>query len=330
MSLASVLVVEDDPVFQSVIQRYLAQLGYHVTCASTGQEGLACYQSHVPDIILCDLKLPDISGLQVIETVLEQGGQSPVIVISASESIADIRQAVSLGAWDYLVKPINNLAAINDAIEHCLQRYQLEDSYETDLWELDNHIQVLYQDDLLVQRLTEELLPENTQVVQGFRLQFSADEHSPKVWLDAKPLMDNKVLVIMASPQNATEQTLIPLLVLKTLFDPLLRQYLTHHDQQILAPERLLAHLNRELCRSKIRAAFDVLVGILDCDSREWCWGQAGDRIRSYPQGRPDLALGIWRNAQFHKNYCSNISRVEAQLSDVAQFKIVPDLSQTA
>ncbi|MGM0526412.1 MAG: response regulator [Pseudomonadota bacterium] len=329
MSQASVLIIEDDAVFQGIVKNYLTQLDYDVRCTDSGHEGVRLCQQLTPDIILCDLKLPDISGLQVIEQLLSSHADLPIIVVSASESMSDIREAVRLGAWDYLVKPIESLTVLNEAIQHCLNRYQLEETYLHDRYELDDHIQVLYQDDALVRRLTHELLPTGPMELNGYRFQFNLASDEPSVWLDFRPLLQGKVLVLLASPQNATEQRLIPLLVFKTLLDPLLRQHLSGNDDSIIEPAKLLTHLNDELCHSRIRTAFDVLVGVVDTRSGEWCWGQAGDRIQSEPQTRPDLALGIWQHASYHQSTIVSPHKITGRLPDIADVMIQRDWPQT-
>lgn len=311
MPRAHVALIEDDPVFQSVVQQFLVTSGYRVHCASTGGEGIDICHRECPDIVLCDLKLPDIDGLKVIERLLKICCGTPIIVISASEKMSDIREAVRLGAWDYLVKPIRSLNVIENAIEHCLKRYQLEETYLHDVWELDAHLNVLYQDDVIVGRLVEELLPEGALSLNDYQFdcRISHFDQTP-VWIDYRPLTEGKVLVIMAAAQNATEQNLLPLLVLKTLIDPLIRQHLSGHDNMLLSPGALLNHLNHELCHSQVRAAFDTLVGVVDTKEHHWTWAQAGSKFKPEPGAKPDLALGIWQHADFREHNIEHLHRL--------------------
>jgi len=315
MPRAHIALIEDDPVFQSVARQYLVNNGYDVYCADNGKQGIQICRQQCPDIVLCDLKLPDIDGLEVIEELLKACTHIPIIVISASEKMSDIREAVRLGAWDYLVKPIQSLSVIENAIENCLQRYQLEETYLQDVWELDAHIDILYQDDVMIRRLVEELLPSGTLELNGYQFNCRInDSGQAPVLIDYRTLTEGKVLVFMAAAQNATEQNLLPLLVLKTLIDPLIRQYLSGHDNTLLAPGALLKHLNHELCHSQVRTAFDALVGIVDTTQHNWLWAQAGDKFEPEPGAKPDLALGIWQHANFrehqiqhlHKLYCAH------------------------
>ncbi|RUO79785.1 response regulator [Idiomarina tyrosinivorans] len=317
MSRATIVVIEDDPVFQSLLQQYLANLDFTVIAASTGEEGLRLCRESEPDIVLCDLMLPDINGLQVIEQLLGDASDAPIIVISASEEMSDIREAVRLGAWDYLVKPVNDLHVLDFAIENCLHRHHLEQSYESEVWELDDHIDVIYQDDAMIDRLSQELVPSGPLQVGDYRFsQQQLDPLSRGLWIEYRPLLDGQVLVIIASVNAPAEQKLLPLLVLKTLIDPLIRQHLAGTDHTILYPEQLLTHVNLELCHSKIRSAFDVVCGIVKTQQHEWCWAQAGDKIVSSSEGKPDLALGIWQHAQYrtHRAFLPPHSHLQLKL----------------
>lgn len=300
MSKVHVAVIEDDVVLQSMLNEYLSQHGYDVCCAAAGQQGLELCETHCPDVVLCDLNLPDINGLEVIEKLLTVCAHLPVIVISASENMSDIREAVRLGAWDYLIKPLQSLDVLDSAIGHCLERHELESSFLHDICELDAHIDVIYQDERVAGRLAEELLPRSSLTVGMYHFNCVTEPSgAAPVWIDYRTLGNGKVWVVMASAQNAIQQNLVPLLVLKALMDPVLRQYLSGEDNTLVTPGALLEHLNIELCHSQVRTAFDILTGILDTETGQWRWAQAGDKLEPSPAAKPNLALGIWRHANY-------------------------------
>lgn len=300
MQATRVLLIEDDLVFQSVVQQYLTQRGYQVTVATDGEQGVALCVQEQPDIVLCDLILPNMSGLQVLEHLVTESHDIPVIVISASEKMAHIREAVRLGAWDYLVKPLNNLDLVDDAIHNCLDRHQLESAQEREVWELDSHIDVLYQDDNVVQRLAADLVPTGSLDIGHYQLQHEfGDADLDRVLVDYRHLTDGKALVVMAAANAVADQSLISLLVLKTLINPLVRQCLAGSDSLLLQPEQVMMHLNAELCHSKIRTAYDVVIGILDTHTDIFTWSQAGEKIKLSQALKPDLSLGIWQQAAY-------------------------------
>ena len=101
---ANLLVIEDDPQIQRFLATALEAHGYALCEARTGNEGLALAATRQPDILIVDLGLPDISGLEVIQRVREWYAR-PIIVLSARDKETDKVAALDLGADDYLTKP---------------------------------------------------------------------------------------------------------------------------------------------------------------------------------------------------------------------------------
>jgi DNA-binding response OmpR family regulator len=100
--VASVLIIEDDTLIQSSIARSLSAKGYHVELASSAREALA---SPTVDLILCDLGLPDNDGLLLVQQLMTQQPDAPVIILTARDHESDIVAGLGSGAVDYMVKP---------------------------------------------------------------------------------------------------------------------------------------------------------------------------------------------------------------------------------
>lgn len=105
--MVDVLIVEDEPSYLEALQITLEPEGFSVRTAADGRSGLALFESSRPEVILLDLMLPDISGLDVLRAV-RQRSEVPVIVVSAKSAEADIVAALELGADDYLTKPYSS------------------------------------------------------------------------------------------------------------------------------------------------------------------------------------------------------------------------------
>jgi two-component system KDP operon response regulator KdpE len=115
-----ILLIEDEPQMQRFLRIVLQGQGYSFIEAQTGQEGLVQAATRSPDIILLDLGLPDIDGLEVTRR-LREWSDIPIIVISAREQEQDKIKALDAGADDYLTKPFGAgelLARIRVAIRH--------------------------------------------------------------------------------------------------------------------------------------------------------------------------------------------------------------------
>jgi two-component system KDP operon response regulator KdpE len=101
---ARILIVEDDASIQRIVSRNLRAHGFVVEVASSGGDGLATEATFHPDLVLLDLGLPDIDGIEVIHRLRERSGV-PIVVLSVRGNESDKVQALDLGADDYLTKP---------------------------------------------------------------------------------------------------------------------------------------------------------------------------------------------------------------------------------
>lgn len=106
MNKALILVVEDDPSVRNLITATLRANDYRYLTAGSGEAAMLEASSHNPDIILMDLGLPDIDGVQVIREI-RSWSNVPIIVISARSEDTDKIEALDLGADDYLTKPFS-------------------------------------------------------------------------------------------------------------------------------------------------------------------------------------------------------------------------------
>ena len=117
---ARVLVVDDEPGILRAVETNLGRHGFQVGTAYTGQEALDTADRLRPDVILLDLGLPDMDGLEVIRTIRKRVA-TPIIVLSARETEKDKVTALDLGADDYLPKPFGVtalLARVRVALRH--------------------------------------------------------------------------------------------------------------------------------------------------------------------------------------------------------------------
>lgn len=100
-----ILVVEDEPKIASVIKAGLEPQGFEVTLADTGEEGFFLAQSQVHDLVVLDLMLPGRDGLEILSAMRCCGIQTPVLILTARDTVEERVQGLECGADDYLVKP---------------------------------------------------------------------------------------------------------------------------------------------------------------------------------------------------------------------------------
>jgi len=102
-----VLIVEDEPSYVEALQITLEAEGFAIVASETGRDALARFRAMPPEVVLLDLMLPDIGGLDVLRQIRRESN-IPVIVVSAKSAEADIVSALELGADDYLTKPYSS------------------------------------------------------------------------------------------------------------------------------------------------------------------------------------------------------------------------------
>ncbi len=123
-----ILIVDDNPLFVNFLVRVLEGKGYEISVAYDGQTGIQKVRQNVPDLILLDLKLPDLSGEEVLEKIRATHKQIPIIVVTGHGGEQVAVEMMKKGATDYLSKPIDFeilLKSIQDAIE--IKEGQLQD-----------------------------------------------------------------------------------------------------------------------------------------------------------------------------------------------------------
>ena len=109
MAFPTILIVDDDAVSLRTLERRLEQLGFPALCASGGPQALELLRSTPVDLILTDLLMPEMTGIQLMERVREEFGAIPIIVVTAHGSIESVVEAMRHGAYDYLEKPCDPL-----------------------------------------------------------------------------------------------------------------------------------------------------------------------------------------------------------------------------
>ena len=107
MAIRCILVIEDDPKTSASIERYLLHAGYRVDVAANGDAGLEKARRDRPDLIVLDLMLPGISGVEICRALRESSSAVPIIMLTARAAEEDKLRGLNLGADDYVTKPFS-------------------------------------------------------------------------------------------------------------------------------------------------------------------------------------------------------------------------------
>lgn len=121
----TILTIDDEENIRDSFRLFLEDFDFRVIEAGNGREGLEVFTSEKPDLVLCDLRMPEIDGLEVLEKIHQTSPDTPVIVISGTGIIGDAIEAIRRGAWNYLLKPIQDMSVLLHAINQALERSRL-------------------------------------------------------------------------------------------------------------------------------------------------------------------------------------------------------------
>lgn len=161
-----ILVIEDDPIVRFNVISYLADSGFLVSEKDNGTAGLEAVQALAPDLVLCDLRMPGLDGLDVVQRVCADYPELPVIVVSGTGAVGDAVEALRTGAWDFVPKPIQDMAVLEYAIDGALDKASLQSDkrhFQIELEraneQLRGHIEQLEQDAAAGRNLQRQVRP---------------------------------------------------------------------------------------------------------------------------------------------------------------------------
>jgi DNA-binding NtrC family response regulator len=130
----TILVVDDEDGIRQALTRFLTRLGYQVQAAANAKEALDRQAEHHPQAMLCDIRMPETSGVELLPKMLAQDPDLAIIMLTAIDEPRTAIECLKLGAADYLIKPVD-LDELEFSLQHALRQRQLEmDRRELEQW----------------------------------------------------------------------------------------------------------------------------------------------------------------------------------------------------
>lgn len=162
--IATILTIDDEQAIRESFHLYLEDYGYRVLEAENGRVGIALFESQNPDLVLVDLRMPEVDGLQVLDYVVSNAPDTPIIVVSGTGVIGDVIQALHLGAWDYMLKPVQDLSVLLHAVKKNLDRSRLTRENRAYQQRLEEQVRKRTEE---LQQANEELREANRQLTRS-------------------------------------------------------------------------------------------------------------------------------------------------------------------
>jgi putative two-component system response regulator len=120
--MAKVLCIDDELLLRMNTCDFLIGIGHEVLEAASGIEGLAKFREHRPDIVLCDLRMPEGDGYFVLSHMVQESSETPVLIISSFGSVDEVVRTMRLGAWDCLTKPLVDMLLLGKTVNRLLEK----------------------------------------------------------------------------------------------------------------------------------------------------------------------------------------------------------------
>ncbi|EPJ8758449.1 MAG: two-component system response regulator RssB [Pseudomonas putida] len=269
---ATLLIIDDDDVVRASLAAYLEDSGFSVLQAGNGQQGLQVFEEHQPDLVICDLRMPQMGGLELIRQVSERAPQLPVIVVSGAGVMSDAVEALRLGAADYLIKPLEDLAVLEHSVRRALDRSRLvlenqryRDKLETANRELEASLHLLQEDQTAGRQVQMNMLPESPWVAGEF-----AFEHQiiPSLYLsgdfvDYFRVDERRIAFYLADVSGHGASSAFVTVLLKFMTTRLMFE-LKRSRMREFKPSEVLSHINRGLINSKLGKHVTMVGGVID------------------------------------------------------------------
>ncbi|MGS0683078.1 response regulator [Shewanella sp. 125m-7] len=293
----TILFVEDDPVFRKLVTSYLDSRGAKVIEAENGEQGLSCFKAQKFDIVIADLSMPKLGGLDMLKAMNQHRPGTPSIIISGNQAMSDVIDALRHGASDYLVKPVSDLYLIENAIRECLNS-SFEDSLNFDeqeslsYLELSESLALLEQSSEAAKSVQQQLFPpsrvEYSGVVIDYSL-FNTDEVSAH-FIDTVMIDDKHVMMYMAHFYPHDNRAAFASVLLKSFVNHKLKLYRNRTSNVIIEPFNMLVYLNDRMAKSGLDIVVDMAYVVIERVNYRVAIATAGSEFRCYLKNSEGLS----------------------------------------
>ena len=314
---ATLLIIDDDDVVRASLAAYLEDSGFEVTQAANGLQGLEQFEQINPDLVVCDLRMPQVDGLELIRRINARGLDVPVIVLSGAGVMSDAVEALRLGAADYLIKPLEDLAVLEHSVTRALERRRLgqeNQRYRAKLEQANRELQaslsLLQEDQNAGRQVQMNMLPQTPWVDAGLTF-----EHRiiPSLYLsgdfvDYLRIDEHRIAFYLADVSGHGASSAFVTVLLKFMINRLLYESKRSGALPTFKPSDVLGHINRGLLNCKLGKHVTMVGGVIDERTNELTYSIGGHlplpvlfdgQQARYLEGK-GLPVGLFDDAQYN------------------------------
>ncbi|MCT8857995.1 response regulator [Shewanella xiamenensis] len=285
----SILWVEDDPVFRQIVATFLNGRGAQVVQAGDGEQGLIHFKQQRFDIILADLSMPKLGGLDMLKEMSRLEPLVPSIVISGNNVMADVVEALRIGASDYLVKPVADLFIIEQAIQQGLQRNHPDDITQADFdalshQELNDNLALLEQSVEAAKQVQQQLFPASNISYPAAKVDYSLFKSSDisSYFIDSTMVGSDHLIMYMAHLYPEDNRAAFACVLLLSFVNQKLKSYRSGQSKTIIEPFNMLSYLNERLVKSGLDITVDIVYVAIELTRYRAAIALAGKGLRCY------------------------------------------------
>lgn len=282
---AKLLIIDDDEVVRTSLAAYLEDSGFNVLQAGNGMQGLQVFEQEHPDLIICDLRMPQVDGLELIRRINQLETDTPVIVVSGAGVMSDAVEALRLGAADYLIKPLEDLAVLEHSVRRALDRHALRlenqryrEELEAANRELQASLHLLQEDQNAGRQVQMNMLPVTPWTVDGLHF---AHQIIPSLYLsgdfvDYFRVDERRIAFYLADVSGHGASSAFVTVLLKFMTTRLLYESRRGGTLPEFKPSEVLGHINRGLINCKLGKHVTMLGGVIDEESGKLTYSIGG------------------------------------------------------
>lgn len=270
---ATLLIIDDDDVVRASLAAYLDDSGFKVLQAPNGPRGLELFDSEHPDLVICDLRMPQMDGLELIRLISERQLDLPIIVVSGAGVMSDAVEALRLGAADYLIKPLEDLAILEHSVRRALDRSRLRlenrryrEQLEAANRDLQASLHLLQEDQDAGRQVQMNMLPVTPWQTDDFSF---AHQIIPSLYLsgdfvDYFRVDEHRIGFYLADVSGHGASSAFVTVLLKFMTTRLLYESRRGRVLREFKPSEVLDHINRGLINCKLGKHVTMLGGVID------------------------------------------------------------------
>jgi serine phosphatase RsbU (regulator of sigma subunit) len=318
---AKILTIEDELHIRDGIVAYLQDSGFTMLEANDGLAGLEVFRREHPDVVLCDLRLPGMDGLEVLSAITAESPETPVIVVSGVSTLNYAVQALKRGAWDYVTKPIQDMGVLESTVRRVLEHADLlrqnreyREHLETLNRELTQILNRLQEDEEAGRNIQLQLLPEDNRNFGSytFRRRLYPSMYLSGDFVDYSRIDARHVGFYMADVSGHGAASAFVTVMINTLMIQYRDALWQSGDDRILHPQEIMERLNQDICRQRLDKHLTLFYGVIDLEQHTMLYSNAGQfpypllydghEMRTLEcRGRP---IGLFDDAEFSVWQC--------------------------